>query len=345
MRQLWWKAGGIVILFYVLIVSLLTPLSPGVVQLSQTTLSPGETTVEITGYNTHFSEGKALQVWLTNGSESFCATSVVAESDTRVRATFEVDSRLQKPFFHLQLNNTKDGTLFYPEAFYARNFEYLSEGETPAQTATSCVQPVETETHGFFTFPNRSILNETIRNLMFHVPMWFVMFFLMAISVVQGVRYLGNGNVVHDMKAEQSVRAGLLFAVLGLVTGSVWARFAWGAWWVSDPQLNGAAVTFLMYVAYLILRNSLDDEEKRARVSAVYNIFAFAMLVVLILILPRFTDSLHPGKGGNPAFSQYDLDSRLRLVFYPAVVGWIILGYWIYTLRYRMAQLKHNAES
>lgn len=345
MRQMWWKIGGIVILFYVLIVSILTPLSPGVVQLSQTTLSPGETTVEITGYNTHFAEGKSLQVWLTNGNESFCATQAIAMSNTHISATFRLNEKLHQPFFHLQINNTKDGTLFYPEAFYARDFELWANGNSPAQTSESCVELIQNQTHGFFTFPNRSILNETIRNLMFHVPMWFVMFFLMAISVVQGVRYLGNGYMVHDVKAEQSVRAGLLFAVLGLVTGSIWARFAWGAWWVSDPQLNGAAVTFLMYVAYLILRNSLDDDEKRARVSAVYNIFAFAMLVVLILILPRFTDSLHPGKGGNPAFSQYDLDSRLRLVFYPAVVGWIILGYWIYTLRYRIAQLKNNSES
>jgi heme exporter protein C len=209
----------------------------------------------------------------------------------------------------------------------------------------ACTQPVQTAHHELFAFPNRTILNETIRNLMFHVPMWFAMFFLMGISVVQGIRYLGNGLRAHDIKAEQSVRAGLLFSVLGLITGSLWARYTWGAWWVSDPQLNGAAVTFLMYVAYLILRNSLDDDEKRARVSAVYNIFAFAMLVVLILILPRFTDSLHPGKGGNPAFSKYDLDSTLRAVFYPAVVGWILLGYWIYTLRYRIEMLKQQSES
>lgn len=342
MRQMWWKIGGIIILFYVLIVSLLTPLSPGIVQVSESTLSPGESTVEITGYNTHFSEANDLQVWLRNGANEFCATSVEVTDNRRLMASFNVEGEIHLSYFHLLINNRIDGTIYYPEAFYARNFEVTEPRGLPPRT---CIGPVENEFHGYFTFPNRSILYETIRNLMFHVPMWFAMFFLMAISVVQGVRYLGNGNVVHDIKAEQSVRAGLLFAVLGLITGSVWARFAWGAWWVSDPQLNGAAVTFLMYVAYLILRNSLDDEEKRARVSAVYNIFAFAMLVVLILILPRFTDSLHPGKGGNPAFSQYDLDSRLRLVFYPAVVGWIILGYWIYTLRYRMAQLKNNIES
>ena len=75
--------------------------------------------------------------------------------------------------------------------------------------------------------------------------------------------------------------------------------------------------------------------EKRARISAVYNIFAFPVFVVLIFVLPRLTASLHPGNGGNPGFNQYDLDSNMRMVFYPAVAGWILLGFWIASLRIR----------
>lgn len=340
MRHWWWKIGGMLILFYVLIVSLITPLSPGVVAVSESTVKPGVNSVEITGYNTHFSEVEPIQVWATNGDNEYCATQVRVLDESKLVATFFLEGGLESPFFHLMVHSHGDGVMFYPEAFYAREFE--EDAEIVAQ---SCPSGIVTTEYDAFTFPNRTILNETIRNLMFHVPMWFAMFFLMGISVVQGVRFLGNGNLNHDLKAEQSVRVGLLFSVLGLITGSVWARFTWGAWWVSDPQLNGAAVTFLMYVAYLILRNSIDDEEKRGRVAAVYNIFAFAMLVVLILVLPRFTDSLHPGKGGNPAFSKYDLDSTLRAVFYPAVVGWILLGYWIYNVRYRMAHLQKQNET
>lgn len=343
MRQWWWKIGGILILLYVLVVSLITPLSPGVVQVSETTVKPGDNTFIVTGYNTHFSESDSLYVWVSNGKLDYCAQSVEPLADNRLRVEINLSEPLVKPFFHLMIFNSIDGTLFYPEAFYGRGFENAAEADNP--TADPCLAEYPDTHYAGFAFPNRDILNETIRNLMFHVPMWFAMFFLMGISVIQGVRYLGNGNLNHDSKAEQSVRVGLLFALLGLITGSIWARFTWGAWWVSDPQLNGAAVTFLMYIAYIILRSSIDDEEKRGRVSAVYNIFAFAMLVVLILILPRFTDSLHPGKGGNPAFSKYDLDSTLRAVFYPAVVGWIILGYWIYTLRYRMALIQKINES
>jgi len=342
MAHWWWKILGAALLFYVLFISLLTPLSPGIVNLSQSTISPGNTSFEITGYNTQFDKATDLQVWLTNGDNQYCAQVEEVLSSNKLRVSVALDSVVAETFFHLFVNSALEGTRFYPEAFYAKAFE-ISKDQSVKKN--DCVAPVTTEVISGLVFPNRAILNETIRNLMLHVPMWFTMFFLMAISMVQGIRYLGNGHRMHDTKAEQSVRVGLLFAVLGLITGSIWARFTWSAWWVSDPQLNGAAVTFLMYVAYLILRNSIDDEEKRARVSAVYNIFAFAMLVVLLLILPRFTDSLHPGKGGNPAFSKYDLDSALRLVFYPAVIGWILLGYWIYNIRYRIAALQQNNES
>jgi heme exporter protein C len=98
----------------------------------------------------------------------------------------------------------------------------------------------------------------------------------------------------------------------------------------------------LTYLAYLVLRNSIEDEEKRARVSAVYNIFSFPVFVVLIFVLPRLTDSLHPGNGGNPGFNSYDLDNRLRLVFYPAVIGWTLLGFWISNIATRIHILKNK---
>ena len=84
----------------------------------------------------------------------------------------------------------------------------------------------------------------------------------------------------------------------------------------------------------------IDDELKKARFSAVYNIFAFVMMNVFIMILPRLTDSLHPGNGGNPAFGKYDLDNNMRMVFYPAVLGWIGLGIWILNLRVRFENIK-----
>lgn len=190
--------------------------------------------------------------------------------------------------------------------------------------------------------PHLPILHESIRNLYFHVPMWFTMIVLFTISVVYSIKYLSTGNENHDLVAVESVNAGIIFTLLGLLTGMIWANFTWGSPWPDDPKLNSAAIASLMYLAYIVLRNSLDEEQKRARISAIYNIFAYPVMIVLLFVLPRMTDSLHPGNGGNPGFGAYDLDSQMRYVFYPAVLGWILIGVWIMTLRYRIRKIENK---
>lgn len=200
-----------------------------------------------------------------------------------------------------------------------------------------------TITGGFLIpVPAQAILNETIRNLYFHVPMWFAMMTILFVSLWYSIKHLSNPNTKNDMIAEQAANVGLLLGALGLATGSVWARYTWGAWWVADTKLNGAAITMLIYFAYFILRGSINEEQKRGRISAVYNIFAYVMLIVFLMILPRMSDSLHPGNGGNPGFNQYDLDKNMRMVFYPAVIGWILLATWILTLRIRLEKVKRK---
>lgn len=188
--------------------------------------------------------------------------------------------------------------------------------------------------------PRQPILNESIRNVYFHVPLWFGMSALLLTSCVYSVRYLRRGRFDDDLIAVEFANTGILFGLLGCLTGSLWANFTWGEPWPNDPKLNSAAVGMLMYFAYLILRGSFDDEQRRARISAVYNIFAFAVFIPLIFVVPRLTDSLHPGNGGNPAFGQYDMDSKMRMVFYPAVIGFTLLGVWITELRVRMRRVR-----
>lgn len=175
----------------------------------------------------------------------------------------------------------------------------------------------------------QTILHETIRNLYFHVTMWFSMFILFIVSMVNAVMFLRSGNLLYDYRSEMYVRSGLLFGFIGIFTGMIWANFTWGAPWVNDPQLNGAAITLLSYLAYLVLRNSVNDAQKKARLAAVYNIFAFTLMFVLIGIMPRINDSLHPGKGGNPGFGSYDLAPSMRPVFYTSILAWTLVGVWI----------------
>jgi heme exporter protein C len=170
--------------------------------------------------------------------------------------------------------------------------------------------------------------------------MWFGMMVLFTVSVVYSILYLRTNNPLQDIYALEYAKGGILFGCLGLVTGSIWARFTWGAFWSNDPKQLLAAIALLIYLAYLILRNSMTDMDKRSRVSAVYNIFAYAMLFPTIFIIPRMVESLHPGGMGNPALDTHDIDGRMRLVFWPgAVPGWALLGVWIVTLRIRLQLL------
>ncbi len=199
--------------------------------------------------------------------------------------------------------------------------------------------------------PAKPILNETIRNLYFHVCMWFGMMILFTISVVNSIRYLAGNKLKYDIMARSYAGVGSVFGILGYATGILWLSVTWvtdqsqsfGSV-LKEPKLIGAMIALLIYGAYFVLRGSFTDIDKRARISAVYNIFAFAMLFPSIWIIPRIIGSLHPGSpgsdSGNPALDKNDMDAAMRAIFYPAVIGWTLLGVWISTLKTRIALIK-----
>src|SRR5690606_18958431 len=195
--------------------------------------------------------------------------------------------------------------------------------------------------------PKISILEHTARNLYFHVPMWFTMMAAAIVSAYHSFRYLQSGDPVRDIRAMQAALVGAVFGLLGLITGIVWARFTWyvgqGIWWNFDPKQTMAAVQVLIYGAYFTLRSSVDDPEKRGRIAAVYNLFAAATVPFLLYVLPRQMESLHPGAEGNPAFSEITAP-EMRLVFYPAVIGFIGLFWVLYTQRVRLSLARLRAD-
>lgn len=194
-----------------------------------------------------------------------------------------------------------------------------------------------------FDVPALPVIHQTIRNIYFHVGMWFSMIFILFLGFLFSLMYLRRFDLKYDRMAFATVKTGLVFGFLGIITGMIWAQNTWGTWWLNDPKLNGAAVGILVYLAYLILRASLDDPEKRARLAAVYKIFAFVIMFVFIMILPRISGpSIHPGVDGNPALASGELDPVMRKVFFPAILGWILFSYWIYTIVERTDRLSEK---
>lgn len=192
--------------------------------------------------------------------------------------------------------------------------------------------------------PEIPILLESSRNLFLHVPMWFTMAVCFAAGFVYSIKYLNNPDLATDRKAESFTQIGLLFGICGLVTGSLWARFTWGSWWTfAEPRMNLSALGMMIYVAYFILRTAFENPDKRAKIAAVFNVFAATTIPFLLYIIPRQLPSLHPGAEGNPAFSEITAP-ELRYVFYPAVVGFIALAVWLYDILYRYKEMKYQLE-
>ena len=193
--------------------------------------------------------------------------------------------------------------------------------------------------------PKINILEHTARNLYFHVPMWFTMMAAVFVSAYHSFKVLKTGDLVEDIRALQAARVGAFFGVLGLLTGIVWSKFTWyvgtDIWWNMDPRQYMVSLQLLIYGAYFVLRSALDDPRKRSRIAAVYNLFAATTTPFLLYVIPRQMESLHPGAEGNPAFSEIT-DPLMRLVFYPAIIGFICIFWVVYMQRVRISLLKYR---
>lgn len=154
----------------------------------------------------------------------------------------------------------------------------------------------------WMTFPLIQGLGELGRNMLFHVPMAMVAFIAFIVAMVNSILYLRKKRADYDRRARAASAAGLLFTILATVTGAIWAKFSWGSFWNWDPRQTSIFILLLIYFAYFILRSLLEEsEDKKARVAAVYNIIAGVSMPFLFFVVPRITQSLHPGGGGDPA--------------------------------------------
>jgi heme exporter protein C len=343
---MWWKYLSMLLILYAVIAGMIVPLKPGITHVSPETTRAGQSvTLAFHGYNTRYAAARPddIRVWLSYDSlNALSGKDLRILNDTTLSAVFDLPAALpegkQTVFLNAIVDHPVDGVSLLPDAVGIG-----TDSVSGAGAAAWSQNPVE-KLHVIkdFSFPYRNVIYESIRNTYYHVPMWFALMFLFLASVWYSIRYLGKSDPEYDRRAAAYAESGLLFGLLGLITGMLWAHYAWGAAWSNDIKQLTTAIALLIYFAYFILRRSFDEPEKGARLAAVYNIFAFASLVPLLYIVPRLFASLHPGATGNPAFGSGDLDNTMRAVFYPSIIGWSLLGFWVAELRFRYQRLEEK---
>lgn len=197
---------------------------------------------------------------------------------------------------------------------------------------------------GFTWAPTVPYLEETTRVLYLHVPAAWVTFLALGWSMLHSFLYLRRRRLEHDDQAVAAAELGLLFCLGATLSGSLWAKAQWGSYWNWDPRETSIFFVLLLYGAYLALRGSIEGEERRARLSAIYSMAAFVAVPFLLFVVPRLYHSLHPspvlpaGRSGDEG----GMDPRILGVMLAMVLGFTALFFWMTSVRVRLGRLERR---
>jgi heme exporter protein C len=145
----------------------------------------------------------------------------------------------------------------------------------------------------FMWVPNERVMGPVQKIFYFHVAAAWIGFFAFLVVFIAGVAYLLTRDKKWDLIGAASAETGVMFTSIVLLTGPIWARAAWNTWWTWDPRLTSTLVLWFIYVAYLMVRSAIHEEEKRARFSAIFGIIGFIDVPVVWLSI-RWWRTIHP---------------------------------------------------
>ncbi|MEW6456699.1 MAG: cytochrome c biogenesis protein CcsA [Acidobacteriota bacterium] len=192
----------------------------------------------------------------------------------------------------------------------------------------------------FLYAPPEKVMGDIQRIFYFHLSCAFIAFLSFLIVFISSILYLWKRNYLWDTLAYCSTEIGVIFTSLMLLTGSIWARPIWGAWWTWDPRLTTALVLWFLYMAYLLLRSQLKPGHDRARFCAVYGIIAF-IDVPFVFMSIHWWRSIHPVifKGVD---AQIDPSMIKTLIF--SLLTFLIFYWILLTLRFKIENLRNQIE-
>ncbi len=193
-----------------------------------------------------------------------------------------------------------------------------------------------------YPIPYIPALGDKARIIYFHVPTAWTTVIAFLTSLFYGIKYLRTRNLEYDVKASSAASLGFLFCILATVTGAVWARFNWGSFWNWDPRQTSIFMLLLIYGAYFAFRSSLDEKEKRARLSSVYCVLAGVTVPFFVFIMPRIVESLHPDPIIN-AQGKINMDTSMLLIFLSSLLGFTGIFVWLLRMKVKLGKLDLSA--
>jgi heme exporter protein C len=182
----------------------------------------------------------------------------------------------------------------------------------------------------FYVVPNDADQGFSQRIFYFHVPIAFVAYACFAAGAWKGLVYLRTRDARADLESYVAIHQGVIFGILVLLTGSIWAKISWGHWWLwSENQLVLFLVLFLFYCAYFMLRFSVDPGPQRANLSAVYALFGVVLIPVSFLAIRLAQHFIHPVvfTRSGPNFG-----GSMLVTYVLAQIALLVLAYTLYRI-------------
>ncbi len=194
--------------------------------------------------------------------------------------------------------------------------------------------------------PTEAVMGDVQRVFYFHIGTAWVGLLGFIVAAIAGIAYLVSKNMMWDRFEVAAVEVSAVFFFITIALGSIWARPVWNTWWTWDPRLTTAAITELIYIAYFMLRQGIDEPEKRARFGAVYTLLGGISAPITFMVIRLFR-TIHPVVIGaaNGDQAKMNMDGDMKIAFFFALFAFTVIFADLIWHRLRLGALEEKVEA